>query len=203
MSEIAERFVYRESVRTYFRSAEVRFPVQQLLARKTKYVPQTFSRDEVADFYKACLAARQTQIDYALDMFDLWHCIWPDLGPGWQPVPYDPADDELTLDAQVRWDLEYFQRNFELREKHTTVSMWLFLSSKSPNASEISLGCSLRMGKRSLFGTGNIPNGWSWDKETEAFEFSFDADGADDGFDLTLLIMAAQRAVHLIEILVR
>lgn len=199
MTLVAKPFVYRESVQAYFESAEVRFPVDQLLTRKMKYVPQTFTGEEVSDFYKACLAARQTQIDYAQDMFDLWHCIWPDLGASWKPAPYDPADDELSLDPQIRWDEGYFQRSFDLGGKGLRASLWLFLSSSSPNGSEIELGCTLMQGARSLFKKGKVLDGWEWDKHNNGFEFSSDVAVSDNGLDLEPFVEAAQRAVGFIE----
>lgn len=199
MTGDSQPFRYRESVQAYFESPEVRFAVDQLLARKMSFIPEAFTSNEVADFYKACLAARQTQIDFAQDMFDLWHRIWPELGAGWQPVPYDPADEELSLDPQVRWEEGYFQRNFLLRGTGITAGMWLFLRPSAPSGSEIELGCFLTQGNRTLFKKSNVTHGWSWEKENEYFEFSNDVVVSQTGLDLTSLRAAAQLAVNLIE----
>jgi hypothetical protein len=203
MTESETPFFYRESVQVYFDSEEVRFAVGQLLARKMKYVPQTFSAGEVSDFYRACLAARQTQIDYALDMFDLWHRIWPTLGVDWQPAPYDPSDADLSLDPQIRWDEGYFQRDFRKPGTDISAHMWMFLSSKAPNGSEIELGCTLVNGSKSLLKKGSMPEGWSWDKDNEGFQFSADVAVAADGLDLTPFVEAAKRAASFIEGFVR
>jgi len=203
MTENETPFVYRDSVQAYFDNQEVRFAVDQLVARKIKYVPQTFSAGEVSDFYSACLAARQTQIDYALDIFDLWHRIWPELGAGWQPAPYDPSDDDLSLDPQVRWDEGYFQRDFRKSGTDVTVYKWLFLSSKAQNGSEIELGCTLVQGSKRVLKKGSMPDGWSWDKDNEGFQFSADVVAAADGLDLAPFVEAARRAVSFIEDFVR
>lgn len=203
MTETTKPFVYRESVQAFFGSAEVRFSVDQLLAKKIKYVPQTFTRGEVSDFYKACLAARQTQIDFAHDMFDLWHSIWPDLGPNWQPVPYDPGDEELNLDPLVRWEEDYFQRNFALQGNGLRASLWIILSSSSSTGSEIDLGCTLTQGARSLFKRINVPDGWSWDRDDETFRFSTEAGVSANGLDLAPFIAAAENVVDVIHELAR
>lgn len=198
MTVVSQPFMYRESVQAYFESAEVRFAVDQLLAKKMSYVPQAFKPEEVADFYKACLAARQTQIDFAQDMYDLWHCIWPELGAEWQPVPYDPADEELSLDPQVRWEEGYFQRNFIRPGTGIMVAIWLYLSSMPPSGSEIVLGCLLKTEKRSLFNKGNVPDGWSWDKDSQWFELTLEMVHGRNGVDLGPLTKAARLVVNLV-----
>lgn len=203
MSEDKTPFFYRDSVQAYFENSEVRFAVDQLLARKIKYVPQTFSAGEVSDFYKACLAARQTQIDYALDIFDLWHRIWPELGGNWQAAPYDPSDDDLSLDPQVRWDEGYFQRDFRKPGTDITVYLWLFLSSKAQNGSEIELGFTVVQGSKRSLKKGSMPDGWSWDKDNEGFQFAADVAVSDNGFDLAPFAEAAHRAVSFIKDFVR
>jgi hypothetical protein len=194
----SQPFMYRESVQAYFESAEVRFAVDQLLAKKMSYVPQAFRPEEIADFYRASLAARQTQIDFAQDMYDLWHCIWPELGAEWQSVPYDPADEELSLDPQVRWEERYFQRNFIRPGTGIMVAIWLFLSPTPPSGSEIVLGCLLRTGNRSLFNKVNVPDGWSWNKDSQFLEFSSEMVHDRNGIDLAPLRMAARLVVNLV-----
>jgi hypothetical protein len=196
-------FRYPESLEAYFENAEVRFPVDQLLAKKMSFVPQVFTSGEVTDFYKACLAARQTQVDYAQTLFDLWHRIWPGLGADWEPAPYDPGDKELTLDPQVRWEQQYFQRSFDLKGKRLRANLWLFLTPSSPSGSEIELGCTLVQGSKWLLKKGSMPDGWSWDKDNEGFQFSADVVVAADGLDLVPFAEAARSAVSFIEDFVR
>ncbi len=199
MTENKTPFFYRESVQAYFDSAEVRFAVDQLLARKMKYVPQSFDAGEVADFYRACLAARQTQIDFVQDMIDLWHLIWPDLGKSWHAAPYDPGDEELTLDPQVRWDESYFQRSFDRKGKGIRAALWVYLSSKSPAGSEIKLGYSLFRGAQSLARKANRPEGWSWDNDYKCHRFSTESGVSQNDLTLAPFVDAAQRAVSVIE----
>lgn len=199
MIGIAKPFVYRESVQAYFGSAEVRFPVDQLLAKKMSFVPQTFTLGEVSDFYKACLAARQTQIDYAQDMFDLWHRIWPEMVPSWQPVPYDSGDEDLSLDPLVRWENNFFQRNFFLPRIGIKANLWIWLSLSSPRGSEVGIGCTLMKGAQTMFKKSNVPEGWSWDKDDKRFTFSTDAGVNENGLDLAPFIAAAQRVMSVID----
>jgi hypothetical protein len=150
-----------------------------------------------------CLAARQTQVDYAQTLFDLWHRIWPDLGAGWDPAPYEPGDKELTLDPQVRWEQQYFQRSFDLKPKRLRANLWLFLTPSSPSGSEIELGCTLVQGTKWLLKKGSMQDGWSWDKDNEGFQFAADVAVSDNGLDLAPFAEAAHRAVSFIKDFVR
>lgn len=191
-------FVYRESVRTYLRSPEVRHAVNLLLDRKIGYMPQAFAPKEIADFYKACLAARQTQIDFVQDMVDMWHDIWPVLKDPWQQVPFDPASEELTLDPAVRWAEGYFQRSFRLAGMNLDAHMWLILGGNEARMTDVELGFSLLKNGRTLLSKDIIPS-WRWDKTDKLFRYDVDDAEYRDGLDLTKFRKAAQAAVRLIK----
>lgn len=192
-------FVYRESVRNYLESPEVRHAVNLLLDRKIGYMPQAFTAKEIADFYKACLAARQTQIEFVQDMVDMWDQVWPALGEDWQSVLHDPAVDDLSLDPVVRWSEGYFERRFELKERGIWVGMWLFLGANEATTSDVELGCGLWNGSKPLFKSGGKPDGWTWDKDEKVFRYTHDEAIYRDGLDLSAFHEAAKAAVRLIE----
>lgn len=192
-------FVYRESVRSYLESPEVRHAVNLLLDRKIGYMPEAFTAKQITDFYKACLAARQTQIEFVQDMVDMWHQVWPALGGDWQPVPHDPAVDDLSLDPVVRWSEGYFERRFELKPRGIRADMWLYLGSNEATTSDVELGCGLWSGSRPLFKSGSKPLGWIWDKDDKVFRYTHDEAVYRDGLDLSLFRKAALAAVRLIK----
>ena len=192
-------FVYRESVRDYLESPDIRHAVNLLLDRKIGYMPQAFTPEEIADFYKACMAARQTQIDFVRDMVDMWHQVWPTLGGDWKPVPHDPADEELTLDPTVRWSEGFFERRFELKAKGIRADMWLFLADNEASTTDVKLGCGLWSGKRPIFKKGSEPDGWEWVKDYKVFRYTNDEIVYRDGLDLAVFRKAAQAAITLIK----
>ena len=192
-------FVYRESVRDYLESPDIRHAVNLLLDRKIGYMPQAFTPKEIADFYKACMAARQTQIDFVRDMVDMWHQVWPTLGGDWKPVPHDPADEELTLDPTVRWSEGFFERRFELKAKGIRADMWLFLADNEASTTDVELGCGLWSGKRPIFKKGSEPDGWEWVKDYKVFRYTNDEIVYRDGLDLAVFRKAAQAAITLIK----
>lgn len=195
-------FVYRESVLTYLESPEVRHAVNLLLDRKIGYMPQAFTPKEISNFYKACLAARQTQIDFVQDMVDMWHQVWPGLCGDWKPVPHDPAVDDLSLDPVVRWSEGYFERRFELKAEGVRADMWLYLGANEASTSDVELGCGLWRGSSSLFKKGSPPEGWTWDKDAKVYRYTTDEVGYRDGLDLAAFRKAAQAVVRLIKITV-
>ena len=192
-------FVYRESVRDYLESPDIRHAVNLLLDRKIGYMPQAFTPKEIADFYKACMAARQTQIDFVQDMVDMWHQVWPTLGGDWKPVPHDPADEELTLDPTVRWSEGFFERRFELKAKGIRADMWLFLANNEASTTDVELGCGLWSGKEPIFKKGSEPDGWEWVKDYKVFRYTNDEIVYRDGLDLAVFRKAAQAAIRLIK----
>ena len=196
-----ESFVYRESVRSYLEESDVRHAVDLLLASKIAYMPQDFTHMQIADFYKACLAARQTQIEFAHDMADLWAHIWSGLPDFWQPVLLDPTDKALTLEPVVRWDEGYFQRSYDLKGTKIRADLWLYLGSNQASTSDVELGCALWDESGSLLKRGNMPEGWTWhvDNEDESILYTNDKIKYQSGLDLASFKEAAEAAITLID----
>ncbi len=196
MTDYSDRFVFRESVLGYLDKPEVRHAVNLLLDRKIGYLPQAFDQTQVTDFYTACLAARQTQIEFVQDMADLWHRIWR-APQGWTPVPLDPADEELSLDPTIRWTEEYFQRNFKYNGYRAKLWLWLAANRKEP--SDLELGFEVIKGSTSVLKKGDAPPGWTWDEDEEYFCWPDDEICYDDGLDLGPFRAAAGAALKRIE----
>ncbi|PXW73720.1 hypothetical protein C7451_1095 [Blastomonas natatoria] len=192
MTDTADRFVFRESVLSYLEKPEIRHAVNLLLDRKIGYLPQVFDHGQITDFYTACLAARQTQIEFVMDMADLWHRIWR-APKGWTPVPLDPADEDLNLDPVVRWDEQYFQCDFELKSKGMRASLWLWLT----DLSEVELGVDVMEGDITVLRKGGLPSPWKW--EDEQFSWEDKTIRYANGLDLAPFRAAAEAALERIE----
>lgn len=200
MKEKTEPFKYRESVRAYLERPDVRHAVNLLLDRKIGFMPKAFTTEEISDFYTACMAARQTQIDFVQDMVDMWHRVWgrEPLGDDWTPVPNDPAIEDLTLDPTVRWSTNHFERRFEYN-KRLRVDLWLYLGSNDANPNDVELGCDLWRDGRQCLKASECPVLWRWDKAARRIRYENDGPQYSDGLKLDKLKAAAQQAVRLIK----
>jgi hypothetical protein len=195
-TDTEDRFVFRDSVLSYLEKPEVRHAVNLLLDRKIGYLPQVFDHGQITDFYTACLAARQTQIEFVQDMADLWHRIWR-APKGWTPVPLDPADEELSLDPVVRWDEQYFQCDFELKSEGYRAKLWLWLASNRKEPSDVELGVDVMKGDITVLRKGGLPAPWKW--EDEQFTWEDETIRYADGLELAPFRAAAEAALKRIE----
>lgn len=116
-----------ESVLTYFEQSAVETAVDLLLTGKEPKVPDNLRWDEVASFYRACLAARQVQAEFALLTEELWRAIWHAAPTDWKPrAPADPERPDLGVGISTIWDEGCFSRRFEQRNcsLELTAGLW-------------------------------------------------------------------------------
>lgn len=103
------RVTLPESVHRYCTDDRIRSAVDLLLSRKSPKMPDGLQWNEVQDFYRACLAAQQTQIEWALALESVWTAIFADQTVGWRPS----SISQQTKDSSIRLDVEYLWENGE------------------------------------------------------------------------------------------
>lgn len=108
------RMTLPESVHRYCTDARIASAVDILLSGKAPKVPDRLQWDELEDFYRACLAAQQTRIEWAIAMTGLWDAIFADQTDSWRPSTIDQQaeDSEIRLDAEHLWTDGEFTRDF-------------------------------------------------------------------------------------------
>ena len=108
------RMTLPESVHRYCTDARIASAVDILLSGKAPKVPDRLQWDELEDFYRACLAAQQTRIEWAIAMNGLWNAIFADKIDSWRPSTIDQQaeDSEIRLDAEHLWTEGEFTRDF-------------------------------------------------------------------------------------------
>lgn len=113
-----------ESVLTYFSKPSVKTAVDLLMTGKRHRVPESLQWSEVPSFYSACLAARQTPVEYAILLAQLWTAIWQDGPKGWTPcLPESPMRPDLTIGPESVWDEECFTRRFTQDDRSVELSV--------------------------------------------------------------------------------
>lgn len=107
------RMILPDSVHRYCTDARIASAVDILLSGKAPKVPDRLQWDELEDFYRACLAAQQTRIEWAITMNALWNAIFTDQIHSWRPSTIDQQseDSELRLDAEHLWAEGEFTRD--------------------------------------------------------------------------------------------
>jgi hypothetical protein len=114
-----------------------------------------FAPDTAADwgkvgaYYDACLAARQTKVEYAKDMFRLWSAIWQDVPKEWSPVPPKPKDETLSLNPDLRWDEGYFERHFRLADG-MIAALWVAFGDDGKELDTVEVVFNLQRDNRAL-----------------------------------------------------
>ncbi len=102
-----------ESVHRYMTSSRLQSAVDLLLSGKSPKTPDGLQWDELQDFYRACLAAQQTRIEWAMTIELFWTAVFADQVSGWRPsgIKEQYDDSELRIDVQHLWDESEFARD--------------------------------------------------------------------------------------------
>ncbi len=189
-------FKYKPSVEAYLGDPEIRQAVDLLLGKMIPYTPQ--NPDEWGDvrekFYSACLAAQQTQIEYAQDVHRLWDAIWRTLPKPWKATPPDPTDSVTSLDPADRWEHKRFLRRFELESQNLLVDLWVWLGADGGNLENIEIGFDIWKGEKPMLSRSDMDRPWRWDEDQKLFGYHCQAVKYSDGLDLAELRGAAEKA---------
>lgn len=105
------------SVLAYFQNRDVETAVDHLLegdkGKKTKLTGVSDWR-HLAGYYRATLAARQTPVEFAIFLEELWRVVWTEMPRPWRAVaPSDAARPDLAVNVATIWDENCFGRRFE------------------------------------------------------------------------------------------
>lgn len=145
-----------ESVLTYFGQQSVRTAVDLLLAHREPRVPGNLKWNEVSDWYRATLAARQVAADFAIFTSELWTAVWSDVPGGWKAdAPDDPDRDDLSIAISAVWDEGCFSRRFT-REGW---SLELAAGYWTDRGFQLGVGVYDKRDSEKL--RGRLPDGWS------------------------------------------
>lgn len=149
-----------QSVMAYFTQPAVATAVDLLLSGKKPKVPENLRWDELAAFYRACLAAQQVQAEYAILMEKFWRAIWQ-VPPSFTPTtPHDPGRRDMSVAISTIWDQGYFSRGFKKSD------WWLDLTVYLEDSTGFQVGVGLWRGSEFMLDKGALPNWASEDSET-------------------------------------
>ena len=123
-SDTTDRFIFSESVVQFYTKPELRSAVEMLIDDAFVFSPDSSDWDRVETYYDACLAAQQTKIQFAMDMYRVWQAAWARVPEGWSHVAAKAKDTELSLDPDIRWDESYFERQFRFGDG-LTAALWV------------------------------------------------------------------------------
>jgi hypothetical protein len=103
-----------ESVHRFCTDGRTASAVRLLLSGKSPKVPDGLQWGELEDFYRACLAAQQTRIEWAIVMWRLWEMVFSDQLPGWRPSTIRKQADDSDIDIGIAslWEDGEFTRDF-------------------------------------------------------------------------------------------
>ncbi len=103
-----------ESVHRYCTDGRTTSAVDLLLSGKSPKVPDGLQWEELEDFYRACLAAQQTRVEWSIAMWRLWEAVFADLHSGWRPSSIAKQADDSGIDLGVEslWQEGEFIRDF-------------------------------------------------------------------------------------------
>lgn len=180
-----------ESVRAYSERPDIRTAVDLLLSKDTPEVPETLEWGELSSFYRAVLAAHQTQIDFAVLLNDVWSAVWGQPGHAWiARLPRKPGSKALAVSPRNVWDEGCFTRGFD------NSSLWLELSVCLEDPSGFQLGLALEREGESLLKDGML-DGWDMDGSDYLWSATGLATLAEE-VDLRSLEEQASKALQLI-----
>lgn len=193
-------FKYQPGVKAYLEDAAIRQATGLLLEGKIPYAPQTPDEwGEVSScFYSACLAARQTQIEYAQDVYRLWHAIWEPLPAPWDAAPPEPKDPETSLDPVTRWEESCFLRRFTVKSQSLVADLWVCLDFNADGLDDVELGFGVRKDDGTMLAASNLRS-WRFDKDDENLRYCCKGLEYKEGLDLTELKGAAEQAMSVIK----
>ena len=109
--------IYRipDSVRSYYRDLTVQSGVDALLVKPQK-LPPDLRWGEMADYYRAWLAAHRVVIDHAVALEAVWNLVWRDAVPaGWLAAsPDDQTASDVDTDPHpfTSWANDWLVRCF-------------------------------------------------------------------------------------------
>lgn len=190
-------FRYSESVEAFYTDKKVQAAVKLLVNNGFVFAPERDEWGEGEAYYDACLAAAQTKIEFAKDLYRLWSAVWRNIPTDWVAVPADAKDEELSLDPELRWEGDHFTRHFRFRGH--IVELWVELDYDDRQLDGTFIGLDLLKGSRSQLKRGAI---WSdrpatWKFENAALRL-FLPKSYKQGFDLTPLRKGAEEAINFI-----
>lgn len=116
-----------ESVLAYFQQPAVRTAVDLLSGRRDPRIPDHLGWDELSTFYRACLAARQVPIEFAIFCEELWREVWGTPPDRWKsPPPNRPGRADLGVGYATVWDEGCLTRVFSSgnRSIELAVGLW-------------------------------------------------------------------------------
>lgn len=196
-----EFFQFSQSVKAYFGDKAVRSAVDLLVAKGFVFAPSNDDEwSQIDTFYDACLAAQQTQIEFAKDLARLWEVVWGARPGDLEPIASDPASQALTLSPDVRWEEQYFERHFHLPHAKT-VWLWVVLGDEPNELTKVEMAFDVREKNRSLVRRRkdeilNQLSGWRF--EHDAVRLTCENTSA-VALDLTTFCTEAARAVQVIK----
>ncbi|WP_439571848.1 hypothetical protein [Sphingomonas sp.] len=146
-----------ESVLAYHQQPSVRAAVDLLLSKQRPAIPEDLGWGEMQSFYRACLAARQTQFEHAMLLEEMWRAVWPIPDRAWTPLPpHKPGRSDLSPDPANIWE-DSFGRRF------VQPSLALELAVSLNDVTGFQLGIGMWRGKNdeeNLLET-EAPDGWA------------------------------------------
>jgi hypothetical protein len=186
-------FRFSESVKAFYRDKRIRSAVELLIDDYVVFAPEADDWDQVEAFYDASMSAHQVQIDHAKDLFRLWMAVWSRFPRNWMPVAADPKDEELSLDPEIRWSQDYFERHFRIQHGRT-VSMWVAIGDEGCEMDQVEIAFDIRKGTKSLVKprrTEVLAALGGWRFEDDAMRLTHAGSYASDGLSLSHFQRAA------------
>lgn len=157
-----------QSVFAYFHEPDVSTAVDLLVdadfSRKKKPPIGGLRWDQVATYYRACLAARQTPIEFAIFTEALWRAAWVDIPTVWTPLtPDDVAGTGCSTEIAYVWSERIFSRRFE----QAGYALELYAGAWADEGAQIGLALLDKEGTEIL--VANDLNGWEHNEEYDNF----------------------------------
>ena len=191
-----------ESYRAYCKDRAVQEAVEHILDAKSLHVPADLEWDDLPNFHRAVLAARQVQCEYAIFLHELWNAVWkPALDAcniGKKFMPRTIADTEehcnQKLDTHTLW-AGWFSKVLDVADTNLVLCLGVGISEIALDKARLSI--SLR---RDAEDNVDLDLGADWRSEDAEDGWSLSrkelAPIADDGgIDLDALRKAAADAL--------
>jgi len=103
-----------ESIHRFCNDGRTASAVELLLSGRSPKIPDGLEWEELEDFYRACLAAQQTRVEWSIVMCRLWEAVFADLPSGWHPstIAKQADDSDINLGIESLWQGGEFTREF-------------------------------------------------------------------------------------------
>lgn len=156
------------SVLAYHQQPDVTMAVDLLLdadksaktARASKSPIAKLGWNDVAPYYRACLAAHQTRAEFALLLEALWRAIWRDAPPSWCPLEPGDQREDMAIDVHTVWYECCFSRGFKKGSYALELSVYL------EARGEVQLGIALWDGDENLLQPKSLTD---WEQEDSGY----------------------------------